>query len=349
MDRELPTTGLSPEMIENLLAEPWNYSFFALMRRICANPAIDPVGTACQPQAEPFRLGQKPSLAFAPSEIADARIKHDKLGIRLFSLGMLGPNGPLPIHVTEIAREREEWRGDSTLCDFLDIFHHRYLTLLYRTWAVAQATASLDRPDDDYFSFCVACLSGHLYRPERAGFLPSHPRLAVSSHLVRESRNVDGLRQTLAYYFGVPVCIEEWSRHWIVLPSELQCCMGERSSSATLGGGAMLGEQVSSGRHRFCIVIGPLDIGTYHDFTPRGDNLLPLIMLVRMFVGLEYEWLLELQIKPGEATPAVLGDNQRLGWSGWLGESPTGDPVVGMCFEPEPYMEQLVKNSAGER
>jgi len=350
MDRAKPETGLSPEMIEDLLAEPWNHGFFELMRRINANMDIDPVGTARLPQAEPFRLGQKPSLAFAPSEIAEARIRHDKLNVRLFSLGMLGPNGPLPIHVTEIAREREEWRGDSTLCDFLDFFHHRYLTPLYRTWAVAQATASLDRPDDDYFSFCLACLSGHLYRPERARFLPSHPRLAAAAHLVRESRNVGGLRQAMAFYFGVPVRIEERSPHWIVMPPELQCRMGERSPSATLGGGAMLGERVLSAHDRFCIVIGPLDLATYHGFTPRGDNLLPLILLVRMFVGLEYEWLLELQIKPEEATPVQLGDNQQLGWSGWLGESPTGEPVVGMRFEPEQYMEQLVtRQGSGER
>lgn len=349
MDRAKPETGLSLEMIEALRTKPWNHSFFAVMRRINANMDIDPVGTARLPQAEPFRLGQKPGLAFAPSEIAEARIKHDKLNIRLFSLGMLGPNGPLPLHITEIAREREEWRGDSTLCDFLDIFHHRYLTLLYRTWAVAQATASLDWPDDDFFSFCLACLSGHLYRRERARFLPSHPRLAAAEHLVRESRNVDGLRQAPAFNFSVPVRIEERSRHWIVMPPELQCRMGERSPAATLGGGAMMGDHVLSACDCFCIVIGPLDRATYHRFTPRGENLLPLIMLVRMFVGLEYEWLLELQIKPEEATPARLGNTQRLGWSGWLGESPKGEPVVGMRFEPEQYIEQLAKNAEREQ
>ena len=143
MDRALPKIALSAKRIERLQSEPWRYGFFALMRRINANPAIYPVGTALLPEAEPFRLGQKPSLIFAPREIAEARVRNGKLHIRLFSLGMLGPNGPLPIHVTEIAREREEQRQDPTLCNFLEIFHHRSMTLLYRAWASAQSSVSL--------------------------------------------------------------------------------------------------------------------------------------------------------------------------------------------------------------
>ena len=108
MDRTARNVAISAEQIEQLQATPWCYGFFALMRRINANPACDPVGAAILPRTEFFRVGQKPSLIFAPSEIADAELKNGKLHIRLYSLGMLGPNGPLPIHVTEIAREREE-------------------------------------------------------------------------------------------------------------------------------------------------------------------------------------------------------------------------------------------------
>jgi len=145
--------ALSPEYVAHLQAASWRYGFIALLRRIGADPRIDPIGTARRPQAEPFRLGQAPSLAFAPREIADVKQANARLKIRLLGLGMLGPNGPLPIHVTEIAREREQHRHDATLVDFLDIFHHRYLTLLYRAWAEAQAAAGLDRPGDEQFSF----------------------------------------------------------------------------------------------------------------------------------------------------------------------------------------------------
>ena len=193
MERVAQSVALSAQLIERMMAEPWRYGFFSIMRRINANPAIDPVGTALRPQAEPFRVGQKPSLIFAPSEVAEATIKNGKLHIRLYSLGMLGPNGPLPIHVTEIAREREELRGDAALSNFLDVFHHRSLTILYRAWANAQATASLDRPDHDRFSFYIGCLSGLSPVPERTVSLPAHARLAATPLLMSESRNTDGL------------------------------------------------------------------------------------------------------------------------------------------------------------
>ncbi len=65
---------------------------------------------------------------------------------------------------------------------------------------------------------------------------------------------------------------------------------------------------------------------------------------MRQRIGLEYEWELELQIKPHGATPAVLGGEQQLGWSGWLGESPSGEPIVGMRLEPELYVKHLGYN-----
>ncbi len=66
----MPEVALSAESVGRLLDEPWRYGFISLLRRIGADPRLDPVGTARRPQAEPFRLGQAPSLAFAPREIA---------------------------------------------------------------------------------------------------------------------------------------------------------------------------------------------------------------------------------------------------------------------------------------
>jgi type VI secretion system protein ImpH len=346
MDRALleaasPIEPLSVALLEQLDIAPWRYGFFPLMRRLNANPAIDPIGTACLPGAETFRLGQKPSLLFAPREIAQAEVKRGRLHLRLFGLGMLGVNGPLPIHVTEIAREREEQRKDATLCNFLDVFHHRALSLLYRAWASSQSTASLDRPKDDRFSFYAASLSGYPRRRERSWALPEHVRLGAAPHLVRQSRNPDGMRSTLARYFGVPVQIVENELHWIAVGAERQSIMGEESMSLCLGLGATLGERVLDCRHHFRVVIGPLEVETYHRFTPQGPDLLKLIECVRAFVGREYSWELELQIKPRSAPPTVLGREHQLGWSSWLGESPMLAPIVGMRFEPEHYFRRL--------
>lgn len=330
-------TALSPELLDKLRAEPWRYGFLSLLRRLGADSRIPPIGRARRPQAEPFRLGQQPSLTFAPREIAEVGEVDGRLRVRLFGLGMLGPNGPLPIHVTEIARDRKENRRDSTLVDFLDIFHHRFLTLFYRAWSSSQAAAGLDRPNDERFSFYVTSLFGQDTNEIKGRRLPAHARISASAHLVREARNPDGLRATLAQFFGVPVSIDEHIWHWIEVDPAEHSRLGKPGSPSVLSDGAMLGEQVPDRQHKFRIVIGPLDIDEYLRFTPQGADLPLIVEWVRAFVGYEFVWELELRIKAQSAPPAVIGGPERLGWSAWLGQSPTGEPITGMRFEPEQY------------
>lgn len=328
---------LSPEQLERLQAEPWRFGFLSLLRRIGANPAIDPIGTARRPGSEPLRLGQQPSLAFAPREVASAEQSAGRLKVRLFSLGMLGPHGPLPIHFTEIAKDRQESRRDTTTVDFFDIFHHRYFTLFYRAWASAQSAAGLDRTQNERFSFYIASLAGLDIGEISRRPLPSHARLAAAAHLVRESRNPDGLRTTLEHYFGVPVALEENVFHWIEIDPADCGRMGRPGAAATMGQGAILGRVAPDRQHRFRIIIGPLDLDAYLRFTPQGEDLPQLVEWVRAFVGYELEWELELRIKPESAPPAVMGGQQRMGWSGWLGRPDQRKPITGMRFEPERY------------
>ncbi|KUZ01837.1 type VI secretion protein [Burkholderia territorii] len=334
---QLRHSMLSPEQLERLQAEPWRFGFLSLLRRIGANPGIDPIGTARRPGSEPLRLGQQPSLAFAPREVASAEQSAGRLKVRLFSLGMLGPHGPLPIHFTEIAKDRQESRRDTTTVDFFDIFHHRYFTLFYRAWASAQSAAGLDRTQNERFSFYIASLAGLDIGEISRRPLPSHARLAAAAHLVRESRNPDGLRATLEHYFGVPVALEENVFHWIEIDPADCGRMGRPGAAATMGQGAMLGRVAPDRQHRFRIIIGPLDLDAYLRFTPQGEDLPQLVEWVRAFVGYELEWELELRIKPESAPPAVMGGQQRMGWSGWLGRPDQRKPITGMRFEPERY------------
>jgi type VI secretion system protein ImpH len=333
--------GLSQSLLDQLQAEPWRYGFFALMRRIGANPAIDLIGTARLPQAEPFRLGQQASLVFAPREIASVGVDRERLKLRLFGLGMLGPNGPLPIHISEIARERDEHRRDPTLSNFLDIFHHRYLTQFYRAWASAQSTVGLDRTGNERFTFYIASLTGHDVRQINEGPLPAHARLSATPHLIRESRNPEGLAATLSHYFSVPVHIEEYVFHWLDLDHSERSRLGVPDAGSIMAVNGILGETIPDRQCRFRIVIGPVDIDDYQRFTPRGSDLLRLVEWVRTFVGKEIHWELELKIRPHSAPPAVMGGPQQLGWSGWLGQSASAGPITGMIFEPERYVPRL--------
>lgn len=366
------------ELLLKLRKAPWKFGFFSLLRRMAAAQAQQPpIGLAKRPQQEPFRLGQAAALTFAPREIAEAVLPGEaeaprtpgvplpRAGnnpahpvVRVYGLGLLGPNGPLPLHYTEIVRDRAENQGDHTLADFLDLFHHRYLTHIYRAWAQSQAAAGLDRADDETFSRYIARLTGHDPLEIRDSVLPAHARLAASTHLGREARNPDGLAHTLARFFAVPVQLQEFVMHWIRIEDEDQSHLGTARASSVMGVGAIAGEVVADRQNKFRLVLGPLSLEQYLRFTPQGKDLPLLVEWVRGFIGYEFVWEVELRVRNDNTPPACLEDKEKLGWSTWLGGSesaalgaaitgpsvaaaaavPAFDYAVGMVFEPEQYV-----------
>lgn len=343
------------DLLTGLHETPWASGFISLLRRFGAEYDGTPrIGLARRPRQEAFRLGQAASLAFAPREIAEIVVpglpasvagrgnRPDVPMVRVNGLGVLGPHGPLPLHHTELVRERIDHHGDTTLADFIDLFHHRYLTLFYRAWAQAQAAAGLDRPDDETFSRYVAWLTGHDADEIRDSVLPAHARLSAAAHLGGASRHADGLVATLSHYFGIPVALRSFVLHWIRIADEDRTCLGRASAAAILGEGAVLGEAVPDRQAKFRLVLGPLPLADYLRFTPHGRDLPQLVEWVRAFVGHEFLWDVELRIRNDSVPPARLDDAQRLGWSTWLGSGGAhGDGIVpaghavGMVFEPE--------------
>lgn len=319
---------------------PWRYRFLPLCRWIEARSAPAPkLGEEAHPHNEEFRLGQEPSTAFAPREIAAIRRERGKILIRLYGLGMHGPNGPLPLHLTEEAHERQLQSRDTTLTDFLDLFHHRWLSLFYRAWAEGQATAGLDRPDDERFSRYVSSLIGHDRKAMARSSIPSHALLAAAGHLVMQSRNPAALAVTLRQFWGLHFHLEEYQFHWLALEPEDYSRLGDCDSPCRLGRDAVLGTRVPDRQSLFALFIGPLSLEDYCRFLPTGDSLPLLMAWVREFIGLEMRWTVSLLLKPEEVPQGVLGGAGRLGRTVWLTRRRNSASVQGKTFEPEACLD----------
>jgi type VI secretion system protein ImpH len=332
-------------------SRPWAHGFTALLRSLAAaSPEAPQVGKAQRPHQENFRLGQQASLAFAPRELAKVEVKAGLDGvarthIKLFGLGALGPNGALPIHFTELVRERVEAKRDDTLVNFIDLFHHRAFTHIYRAWAQSQSAAGLDRPHDETFTPYIARLTGDEPSEVQGSALSPHARWASSAHRVRAARNPEGLVRTLSQFFGVPVQLQEYRLQWMPIEPQDLCVLGQPRDSSVLGQGAMAGEVVPDRQSRFRLVIGPLSLDGYLRLTPQGSaegkDLPALVDLVRSFIGFEYVWEVELLINRSSAPASQLGDATQLGWSTWMESAAkpaaVDRPVQGMVFEPESY------------
>ena len=103
-------------LLEHVRSEPWAHDFFALLRRIDAlRPEAPPTGQTVRPSQEALRLAQQPELDFAPAALAALQPRSGlppRLSVRFF--GLLGPQGPMPLHFTEFVRDRSHQHGDPT-------------------------------------------------------------------------------------------------------------------------------------------------------------------------------------------------------------------------------------------
>jgi type VI secretion system protein ImpH len=316
---------------EALRKSPWAFDFFQALRRLeCVHADKPRLGRSRRPADDPVRLAQPPSLDFPPSTLAtfdaDGKAAADATvppRLEVWFFGLFGPNGPLPLTLTDYAHDRLLHGHDPTFARFADIFHHRLLSLFYRAWADARPTVSFDRPDEDRFAGYVASLFGLGMEPLRnRDAMPDLAKLHYAGLLSAQTRHADGLRAMLADFFRLPVEIEAFIGHWITLPESSRCRLGESPATGTLGLTAVIGERVWDCQHQFRIVMGPLRLADYERLLPGGDSLERLAAVVRNYLGDELGWDLNLILKRDEVPPLQLGVGGRLGWTTWLTDRP---------------------------
>jgi type VI secretion system protein ImpH len=306
--------------LEELRCAPERFSLFAALRLLeQAFPQQPRLGESRKAADDAIRLGHRPHLVFAPSDVAS--YDEDEAGkgyLEQHSFGLFGPNGPLPIHVTELAYERRRHADDATIVDFMNVFQHRLIALFYRAWANSDPATSFDRPDSDRFMMYVGATFG-LAPPAARGrdSVSDYAKLSRAAWFGQQTRSATALRAILADYFAARVQIEEFTGAWLVVPPELRCRLGREP--ATLGDGAFLGSAVWQSQHKFEIVFGPLTFARLESFLPGARGLQELQSLVRLFTNDEWTWQLRLLLLPEEIPRTTLGCAGKLGWTAWLG------------------------------
>ncbi|AVQ07163.1 TPA: type VI secretion system baseplate subunit TssG [Xanthomonas vasicola pv. zeae] len=307
-------------LFARLDAQPQDFELFEALRRLeCAHPTQPRLGQAARPLEEPVRLGQRASLVFPPRDIdsVHAGVDGRPPTLRTLSLGLFGPHGALPLHLTEHAIEREG-AGDPTFTAFADIFHHRMIALWYRAWTDARPTVQMDRPGDDRFGTRLDALTG-VHQPALRGrdAMPVAARRHFAGRFVAQARNAEGLRAVLIGLFDIPVQVQQFIANWLPLPEDGRLRMGR--AAARIGRDATLGASARNAQHRFRLRLGPLDIARYREFLPGSDALAMLTAAVRGYVGDEQAWDLQLVLAREDVPLPVLGQGQRIGLSLWLG------------------------------
>lgn len=313
------------KLLRDIAKEPTAYGFYSAVRLLeCAYRDSPRVGTSRRLRDDPIRIGQDMTLAFALSTVASFEVSASappRLQVRF--TGLTGPNGPLPLHLTEFARDRLRNHGDRTLLRFLDTFHHRIFSMFYRAWADAQPTVSLDRPDQDPFGNRLAALSGYGQPSLRArDNVPDFSKRAHTGLLANSVRSAEGLARIVANFFRIPAHVEQWQPHWMQLPPDAWTRLGAGQENARLGVTAVLGARVWDCQSRYRVVLGPMGLSDYQRFLPGQPGLARLKDWVLNYSGHELSCEVQLRLRRSEVPSVRLGQAGQLGWTSWLGRRP---------------------------
>jgi len=323
---------------DRLLGAARQFEAFQLLRLIeCAHPHRARLGAAMRPAQEPLRLGQDPDLRFTTAQVASYEGAVGVSPARLaLDFGLLGPEGPMPLHVTEYVRARSRHHGDRAFERFLDLFHHRMSSLRFRAFAAGQPVIGLDRCDDDRFAGYVRSLCGLASGGEpSADRIDDAARRSVAALLGDRRRHAAGLAALLAHETAAPVEIVPFAGQWLPVPDDAGIRFGARSGGS-LRTGYVLGRRIWDRQHRFRVRIGPLDAMQSERLQPGGAGYDRLTAWVRLYVGATLDFDIELRLTHDAAPAMRLGTDSRLARSTWLGSTKRAraKPVLRLCASP---------------
>lgn len=346
---------------DRLLEEGHAFSFFQavnlLERALLECPEVGALGPV---DDERIRFAGTRSLSFAPSDISDIEIVHlkgrtgedrgavdswrdlpppaekagteadtapvsdDELAAAMYRIhvtfmGLYGPPSPLPPAFTEAIVRFD--KPNEELAEFLDVFNHRFISLLYRIWKKYRYYIQFDGSGKDPFSAIVFAVLGMERDAAENRFGLRWVRLMPFAGLMgMYCHSAPMLAGVISHYFdSTPVEIEEFCERIVTIAMEQRARLG--NPTAQLGRTMTLGDHVHDVAGKFRIWLGPVDFDTYARFLPNGDWFHEMRNLVRVSLRDPLDFDIGVIVEPEQVPRCTLGKTSRsqLGWSSWLG------------------------------
>jgi len=280
------------------------------------------VGTSSGRSRDILKLSQYPSQAFPAPTIEQIELGEGGADVQGHWLGLLGPMGPLPSHLTEFAIYERRYAQQRPFGAWLDLISNRMLQLFYRAWADSQPTVSADRPGDDPFAWFVALLSGALDGASEGDALPAPARLQYAA-LLASPRSAVAIEDALSHLLEQQVSIEEYRSHWYPIEPEDQSRLGKAYCS--LGQDAIIGKRISTSSEAFQVVIRAGSLADYRSLMPSGPRFPMARDALNTFSPSHLTWELVVELDGALIGPARVDGTTQLGWTSWLGKGKPGE------------------------
>jgi type VI secretion system protein ImpH len=351
-DAALTTTTIAPQggVLGRLLKCGWEFDFFQavwLLER-CREDKT-PIGGRGPVAEERIRFRPHVSVGFPPTDvrrITAMQAEHDaeqRYRVDVTFMGLYGVSTPLPLHYAiEMLRSVEPYspaepaggeqaegasegavtiskRGSDTnpTRDFLDIFHHRLVSLFYRAWTKYRYDVIFGMFGRDTITDYLLWLIGCPRRYDRSVLGVSPIRLIrYAGLLTQHPKSAAGLEGLLFdYWDGVDIRIEQCIGRWVTLSVDDLNSIGTVNS--TLGVDLTVGEQVYDRSGAFSISVGPVDWETYVSFLPCGERFAQTRALVQLYCSDPLAFTVEVKLHAREVPQMQLTSDDRAGRLGF--------------------------------
>lgn len=349
----MPTTSWrkTSAVIQNLTENPQTYSFFQavrLLERASASSEKDhkksskPVARFTPPGTEAIRFHTQQSLGFPTSEIRSVKQKAKKSGNKQWQMninfmGLTGSMSVLPYHYTEMLLQRLKLK-DESMHHFFDLFNHRIISLFYQAsnkyrLPIEYERKKLNPPvieERDHHSQILLSLIGMGTRGLSNRLYTKDESLIYYSGLfTQQIRTANGLKQILRHHFEIPVEIKEFVGQWQDLIDDVRTRLPGKQvplgQNVQLGRSVMLGKSGWFAQGKFRVILGPLNRQQLHTFAPGTRSLKALDELIRMYIGIDYDYDFVIRVKRADIPEKIqLGGKNItvLGWNTWLSSHP---------------------------
>jgi type VI secretion system protein ImpH len=294
------------------------YPLLLVLERLLGGDAA--IGTAANLDEERIRLRHDRQLVFRPAEVSGLRLRDVNRDLPVVEittafLGLTGASSPLPPYlVEEVAQEDEE---APLRRDFLDMFHHRFVSLFFRARARSDFANGYRSDQTDAWSRRVLALLGR-DRPPRV-----EPWRVLRWSPILAQRNVTAaavevaVADVLSEEMGeVGVSVEPFVGAWVPLDPDDENRLGRARS--LLGRDLVLGRRILDRASKFRLVLGPLGRDGLVRLSGNEKLLRRIADAVAELCAATLDFELVLWLTP-EAAPHLELGTARLGRDSWLG------------------------------
>jgi type VI secretion system protein ImpH len=317
-------------LIQTFLRNKRDFSFFQLVHLIESYFTKSvPLGYSGPAEGEKVRFCHTPSLSFPSADVEKIEKLNENYVITTSFLGVIGIVSPLPNFYCEEVLWNDE--NEDIVKKFLDIFHHRLICLLYRTWSKYRYYIRYKKGAHDTISQHVFSLFGfgtaHLFDSMQ---LPPVNLLRYAGLFLQKPGSASGLENILTDYLdGIKVTITQCVGRWLTISENQKVVLG--NSNCLLGESFSIGERVYDTSGKFRITIGPMGFKKFSGLLPNRQKHTELVELIRLYLTNTLDFDIELILKYDEIPEFSLSSTSpacTLGWTSIFKDSDGRDMAL---------------------